>query len=89
MTSNLGIQEETLYLHPTDPATISELVDVQAGQEEALELLSEIAGNIVILSEIIEDGLPGHKISIQNFVNTELTLLTISDGEVLYNFVDD
>ncbi len=45
--------------------------------------------SMVIFSEIIEDSLPGYKMSFQSPANPELILLTVSEGEVLYDFVED
>lgn len=82
-------EEETFYLTPTDPAIISELMDAIDGQAYAVEGWEGLVESQIGLSESIKELLPGYWISLRNPANPELSLLVVSDGIVLYDFLKD
>jgi len=82
-------EEETFYLTPTDPTFMSELMDTVNGQAYAVESWEALVENQIGFSESMKELFQGYRIAIRNPANPELSLLVVSDGVVLYDFLKD
>jgi hypothetical protein len=82
-------EEETFYITPTAPSFVLEVMDAVEGQAYAVEGWEGLVESKIGLSKSIEELLPGYWLSLRNPVNPELSLLIVSDGFVLYDFLKD
>ena len=82
-------EEKTFYITPTDPAFTVEVVNAFEGDPGALEGWNGLVDSFKGMSETMGETLPGYWISLRNPVNLENVLLIVSDGSVIYNFIED
>jgi hypothetical protein len=82
-------EDETFYLTPTDPAFILELADLMAGKTQTLEDWDYLVDSFKSMSERSQEMLPDYWYSLRNPANPDNLLLIVSNGYVIYNFMDE
>jgi glucan-binding YG repeat protein len=82
-------EDETFYLTPTDPAFILDLADLMAGKTQALDDWDYLVDSFKSMSESSQEMLPDYWYSLRNPANPDNLLLIVSNGYVIYNFMDE
>jgi hypothetical protein len=82
-------EDETYYITPTDPAFILDVANAQDGGTQALEDWNNLVDSFKRMSENSQAMLPDYWYSLRNPANLDNLLLIVSDGYVIYNFIED
>ncbi len=77
------------HIIPTDPGFISDLMLAINRNDIAIEAWNDLVASTKTLSGNISNILPDCMVSITNPTNKDNSLLIVSDGFVLYNFIND
>jgi hypothetical protein len=81
--------DKMFILTPTDATVIGAFAFVAAGNTEVLPAYEEYVQSQIEMSKAIADLLPEYSVATANPNNTDLLLLVIWNGIVIYNFADE
>jgi len=82
-------EETTFYITPSDPAFILEVANMISGGSQSTEDWNNLVESFRSMSESSQEMLPDYWYSLRNPANPDNLLLIVSNGYVIYNFMDE